>query len=112
MTDGWTEGQQEPAVQPEAAEDAKTTAIVVPPQAPPQVPDVHVEADVRPNPDRQDRVAQERDLRQNVAAVVLVADTHFPGIGHRPRSDHPGQTQYVTLLELASLNRTGFCVCF
>jgi phosphoribosylglycinamide formyltransferase 2 len=48
VTDGWTEGQQEPAVQPEAAEDAKTTAIVVPPQAPPQVPDVHAEADVRP----------------------------------------------------------------
>jgi phosphoribosylglycinamide formyltransferase 2 len=48
VTDGWTEGQQGPGGQPAAAEDAKTTAIVVPPQTPPQVPDVHAEADVRP----------------------------------------------------------------
>jgi phosphoribosylglycinamide formyltransferase 2 len=102
VTDGLTEGQQEPPGAPEhpaVAEDDKTTAIVVTPQ----VPNVHAEADVRAQVMLLGAGELSRELAialRYLGAKVIAADEY----AHAPAHGVADQSLVITMTNAAKLS--------
>jgi phosphoribosylglycinamide formyltransferase 2 len=93
VTDGLTEGQQQPTSKrehPAAAEDDKTTAIVVTPQVPDVHPDADAGADVRPRVILLGSGELSRELAialRHLGAGVIAVDEYADAPAHRV-ADH------------------------
>ena len=69
---------------------------------------LQIEADIHANPDGQDTIAVQRNRRQDIAAIRVIADPGFGHAGHGPWAHHFNQAQYVRLPDTVRRGRKGF----